>query len=301
MRKTILVAGATGNLGLRIVKALLRHDANIIALVRHGADEDKLGILELLGAKVIKADMLHEKELAAACEGVHCVVSALSGLEDVIIDVQKTLLNAAINAGVKRFIPSDFSLDFTNLPAGRNRNLDLRRTFHQYAEKKDIALTSIFNGAFMELLTTDMPMILFKQKRILYWGKADHKLVFTTMDDTAVFTAKIALDPSTPRHVKINSDYLSAREMATIVSDVTESKFKLFSPGGLGLLSFIIKIAKTIAPSKGELYPAWQGMQYMRDMMDERGKIDIFDKGRYDDLKWMRVKAFLLNHKSAKV
>jgi hypothetical protein len=37
----------------------------------------------------------------------------------------------AIAAGVPRFIPSDFSADFTKLPAGENRNFDLRRAFQK--------------------------------------------------------------------------------------------------------------------------------------------------------------------------
>jgi uncharacterized protein YbjT (DUF2867 family) len=297
MTTKILVAGATGNLGFRLVKALIKNEAEVIALVRNNTNENKIRELESLGAKVAQVDMANVHEIEKACIGVHCVVSALSGLEDVIISTQKRLIDAAVLAGVPRFIPSDFSLDFTNLPEGRNRNLDWRRAFHKYAEGKKITLTSIFNGAFMELLTGDMPMILSKPKRILCWGKTDHKLVFTTMDDVAAYTAKAALDTSTPRYLKINSDYISAKEMAKVVTEVTGNTFKTFSPGGSGLLSVIIKITKTLAPSKNELYPAWQGMQYMRDMMNERGIIDTFNNNRYVGLQWKSVKDFLIENK----
>ena len=49
-----------------------------------------------------------------------------------IIDAQKVLLEGAIVAGVPRFIPSDYSLDFTKFIDGENRNLDLRRAFNIY-------------------------------------------------------------------------------------------------------------------------------------------------------------------------
>ena len=39
---TILVAGATGNLGVRIAAALRERGANVRALVRHGTARDKL-------------------------------------------------------------------------------------------------------------------------------------------------------------------------------------------------------------------------------------------------------------------
>jgi hypothetical protein len=42
-------------------------------------------------------------------------VSALAGLRETIIDAQKVFLDAAVEANVQRFIPSDYSSDFTNL------------------------------------------------------------------------------------------------------------------------------------------------------------------------------------------
>jgi nucleoside-diphosphate-sugar epimerase len=293
MSKVIVVAGATGNLGERIVIALLKKNAEVRVLVRPTSNAEKINSLQKLGAKIYSVNMTSTQEMAEVCKGADCVVSALSGLEDVIVDAQKILLDAAVAEGVRRFIPSDFSLDFTNLPAGQNRNLDFRRKFHQYLHTKNIAATTIFNGPFADLLKDEMPMILFKQKKILYWGNADYRMDFTTMDDTAEFTAYVALDPSTPRFLKIAGDLITARELATTMSDITGTTFRLFRPGGLGLLGVIIKIAKTIAPGKKELYPAWQGMQYMRDMLDERGKIDVYDNNRYPEIKWTSVKEML--------
>jgi len=144
----------------------------------------------------------------------------------VIVDAQAALLEAAVRAGVPRFIPSDYSIDFTRLSAGENRNLDLRREFHDRLDRAPIAATTVFCGAFTELLVGPMPLILFKVRRILCWGSPDQRMDFTAMDDAAVFTAKAALDPSTPRHLRIAGDQLSARELATIASNVTGRKFR---------------------------------------------------------------------------
>src|SRR5208283_1948772 len=140
------------------------------------------------------------------------------------------LLDAAIIAGVPRFIPSDYSIDFTKFPPGENRNLDLRREFHQRLDKASIRATTIFNGAFAEMLTGQMPLILFKRKRVLYWGDADQRMAFTTIDDTAAFTASAALDPSTPRFLRIAGDQLSARELTAVVSEVTERSSACSTP-----------------------------------------------------------------------
>jgi len=286
MKKSILVAGGTGNLGGKIVRALVGNGADVRAIVRASSDPEKVNQLKQLGVQVIPLDMSDKVALTKACEGVSCVVSALAGLEDVIVDTQKALLDAAVAAGVPRFIPSDYSLDFTLLPAGGNRNLDFRRVFRTYIDAAPIAATSIFNGAFTDMLTGQMPLVLFNINKILAWGNPDHSMPFTTIADTAVYTAHVALDPSTPRFLRIAGDQRSAREMQAVASKVTGKAYGLLLPGGLGLLGMIIKIARTIAPGKQELYPAWQGMQYMHNMLDERSVLKEVDNNRYAGMQW---------------
>jgi hypothetical protein len=214
----------------------------------------------------------------------------------VIVDTQSVLLDAAIAAGVPRFIPSDYSIDFTKFPPGENRNLDLRRDFHRYLDKTSISATTIFNGAFAELLTGQMPLIFFKLKRILYWGNADQLMDFTTMDDTAAFTANAALDPSTPRILRIAGDQVSARELTAVMSEVTGKKFRLLRAGGLGMLGTLIKVARTVAPGEKEAYPAWQGMQYMRNMFDGFAKLEPLDNDRYPNMHWTTLRDVLSAH-----
>ncbi|RYE28639.1 MAG: NAD-dependent epimerase/dehydratase family protein, partial [Sphingobacteriaceae bacterium] len=204
MKKKILVAGATGDLGGRIVKALLSKNAEVIALVRHGADQTKTDQLAAIGATVIKADTNNFDEVKKACTGVSCVVSALAGLHDVIVDAQTLLLNAAVAAGVPRFIPSDYSTNFTNLPEGENRNFDLRKQFHQKLDQTNIAYTSIFIGAFSDILMYGTPLYNLKNNTIGFWGEnPDFKLDFTTKDNTAAYTAAVALDDSAPKILQI--------------------------------------------------------------------------------------------------
>jgi hypothetical protein len=206
--------------------------------------------LQQLGVTIASVDWSSAFEVAAACSGAACVVSALQGLRDVIVETQSVLLDAAIKAGVPRFIPSDYSIDFTKFPPGENRNLDLRRDFHKRLDKTSISATTIFNGAFADMLTGQMPLILFKLKRVLYWGDADQRMDFTTMDDTATFTACAALDPSTPRFLRIAGDQLSARELTAVASEVTGKKFRLFRAGGLGMLGALIKVAARSLPER---------------------------------------------------
>lgn len=300
MKKTIVIAGATGDLGGRIVKALLKKGAEVHALVRTSTEVDKVRKLEQSGVKVFKIDMSDSKEIAKACEGASCVVSALAGLHDVIITTQKKLLDGAVMADVPHFIPSDFSIDFTNLEVGKNRNLDLRREFHQYLDESPIASTTIFNGPFMDLLTGQMPMIMDKQKWILYWGNPDQSIDFTTMNDTAEYTANVALDDTAPQFLRIAGDQMTPRQMVKVVSDVTGKEFSLFKAGGIGLINTIIKTMKFFSPAEKDLYPIWQGMQYMRDMMEGRVVIKTYDNNRYEGMNWTSVRELLTTNEATK-
>jgi uncharacterized protein YbjT (DUF2867 family) len=297
MSKTIVVVGATGNLGGKISNALLAKGVIVKAIVRLSTDQNKINELSAKGIVVCKVDMTKVADIAQHCVGAHCVVSALAGLRETIIDTQKIVLDAAVAAKVPRFIPSDYSSDFTNLVNGENRNLDLRREFHTYLDNAPIRATTIFNGPFMDLLTTDMPLILTKQKRILCWGNANQIIEFTTTYNVAEFTAEVAVDEATPRYLRIAGDTLSCTDFVQLLTQLTGTPYKLFRPGGIGLLNFMIKLIRFFSPSTNELYPAWQGMQYMRDMMEGRIIFEPYANTNYPNIKWTNVKEFLIAQK----
>ena len=289
----IIIAGATGHLGGLIATCLLQGGARVTALVRRGTAPVQAAALKERGADVIEVDYGNEAGLARACEGGACVVSALSGLREVIVDTQTALLNAAVKAGVPRFIPSDFSIDYTKLLAGSNRNLDLRREFSERLNKAPIKATSILNGMFADLLTGQAPVVLSGLKRVVYWGNADQPMDFTTIADTAAFTAAAALDPSTPRFLRIAGEVASARDLKRIAGEAKGHAFGLFRAGGLGRLQSIIKITRFLFPAKKEVFPAWQGMQYMHNMFTGLPKLTPLDNDRYPNLRWTALKTVL--------
>ena len=290
MAPTIVLAGAAGDLGARIAKALVRRGAVVRALVRNEAAAGDTDRLTGLGAVVAPADMADAGSVAAACEGAACVVSALNGLREVIVDRQGVLLDGAVKAGVPRFIPSDYSADFTKTRPGDNRNLDLRREFMARADRASIQVTSVLNGAFMDMLGAEMPIIQPRIRRVLHWGSADQPLDFTTKDDAAAFTAAAALDGAAPRVLRVAGDTVSARGIAGTMTDVTGEQYRTLRAGGIGSLGVLIRLAKIVAPQPRAAFPPWQGMQYMRDMFSGRGKLHPLDNDRYPGLRWTSVR-----------
>ncbi len=286
----VLLAGATGALGSRIAAALRGRGAAVRALLRRGTAPDRAEALRGIGVGTVEANLDDEAEVAAACRGAACVVSALNGLAPTILGTQGVLLRAAVAAGVPRFIPSDFALDFTRTRPGENRNLDLRRDFHRVLDAAPVRATSILNGGFTDLIVGPAPFILFPIKRVLHFGDADQPVDFTTMDDTAAFTARAALDPDAPRILRISGEETSPRGIAASASMATGQSFTTMRAGSLATLSGLIVAARTVMPGKTQVFPPFQGLQYMRDMFSGRGKLGPLDNARYPGLRWTSVR-----------
>ena len=290
----IVLAGATGNLGQRVARELRLRGANLRAIVRSGTEKLRLERLTQLGVEIIEVDLRSKQNLVHACRGASCVVSTLLGLRETMIEAQSSLLEAAVEAGVPRFIPSDYCMDFTTLTPGKNRNLDLHREFRALLLKAPIRSTAIFNGAFMDLLTGEAPLVLFKINRVLYWGERPNQLMdFTTMDDTAAFTAEAALDTTTPSILKISGEQVSAKGLVKIASDVSGRNFSRLRGGSLKRLELIFKITRTLTAQSSEPFPVWQGMQYLYSMFDGSGTLTSLDNARYANLQWTGVREVL--------
>jgi nucleoside-diphosphate-sugar epimerase len=285
MNKNILVAGGTGNLGHRIIKALLERGANVRAVVRAESDPAKVAELARLGAEVLPVDLADGAALTQACVGMACVVSAVAGLREVIVEGQAVLLAAAVAAGVPRFIPSDFSSDYTQQPVGENRNFDLRHEFKVHLDQAPIAATSILNGAFAEVLTYGIPLLDFRRQQVGYWEDADWKIDFTTMDDTAAFTAAAALDADAPRLLRIASFQLSPRELAATAEAAGRGTFDVVRLGSRADLAAHIAQARAANPAgEHQLYADWQQLQYMRSMFSVQN--NSLANARYPALTW---------------
>jgi hypothetical protein len=299
MAMKISVAGATGNLGARITRFLLQHGVEVVAIARMGTAEDKTRMLQSLGAKAVVVDMSDATAVAKACAGASCFISVVQGLRDVIVDTQSVLLDAAIAAGVPRFIPSDFSTDFTKLPVGENRNFDLRREFHKRLDVAPIGSTAIFNGAFGEILTYNVPLLDFKKKVVGYWEDPDWRIDFTTMDDTAAYTAAAAIDPTTPRALRIASFQVTPRELQKFTEETLKTAFALTRLGTRNDLGACNRSERAAHPEgETELYPSWQQSQYMHSMFSTQH--ESLDNSRYPELKWTQLQELITGRLLAK-
>lgn len=111
MPDTVLVTGASGGTGRRLLERLEPTDFHVRALTRSCR---KVGTLEALGADdVVVGDLLNPDDAAAAvqgCDAVLCAVGTTPGLADLLGEevVDGTgvvnLVNAAVAADVEQFV-----------------------------------------------------------------------------------------------------------------------------------------------------------------------------------------------------
>ncbi|WP_150306606.1 NmrA family NAD(P)-binding protein [Planctomonas psychrotolerans] len=289
----ILLAGATGDFGHRIARELLARNATVRALTRPGTDSHAVERLRAFGVAVVETDYADGNGLREAMRDVDCVVSAVNGLEPVILTAQTQLLDAAVAAGVPRFIPSDYSIDYTTIQDGSNRNLQLRRDFRIRLDAAPIRATSVLIGAFADMLTGVAPIILFGRRRVLYWRSATQGMDFTTKDDAASFIAEAALDVEAPRFLRIAGDTVSARDLTALMTDVSGTRFRATFAGGIRLLRLMARIGRGLSKEKGDAFPAWQGMQYLANMYSGDGKFHALDNDRYGIRRWASARDVL--------
>jgi hypothetical protein len=305
----IVVAGAQGHLGKLVCESLKLRAQNqsrpvqIRGLARKGGAHSGSVIPDSSGEKVSEQQLIiesvdygNENDLKRVCTGAYCVVSALQGPKDVIVGIQSRLLKAAIAGNVKRFIPSDFSVDFNKLPEGANRNFDFRIQFHKAADsliqqsKSTIKLTSVYQGAFTELLASGRFLFDFKKRQIAYFGSPDTIMEFTTWKNTAEFTAAAALDLNpVPRSLYIAGKLITPKEAQKVAKQVTGADFKLKRLMSVGMLSFMISVLKFFKPENNKPMPMWVGMQYAYCMAIGPTLPEHLDNERYQGIDWTGV------------
>lgn len=295
---TVLIAGATGDLGHRIVRELLAADpaVSLRVLTRPGGGTAHAMYGEQARVTIREAAYTDRAGLAAALSGADVVVSAVSGARAVILDAQRALLAAAVQAGVTRFIPSDYSADYRRITPGSNRNFELRRTFAADLDAAPLRVTSVLNGAFADMLTGQAPMILFTRQRVLFWSSPDQLLDFTTKDDVARTVAHTALADAAPRVIEVAGDRVTARDIARTMTELTGTTFTTQWAGTTGMLSGMARMGRRISKDEEATFPAWQGMQYFVSMFSGEAELHHVDNDRYGPQDWTTVRDVLEAH-----
>ncbi|KAL1629108.1 hypothetical protein SLS56_005551 [Neofusicoccum ribis] len=204
------------------------------------------------GVASIKVDLSSKNQLVSAFQGMDAVVSAVP---NPILSTEKTVIDAAIQAAVKRIIPSEFS---TNMESAVARKLPI---LHGKSEVRDYItsimreqaassfshrfdITSIFptgtgttwssvnNGPFIEMcLKFGSLGPSIAQKTAVFHNGGDNVVGTSRLSDIAIAVAKV-LDPAHFEETANTSIYMysaaiSERYLTQLASEVAGVEFKV--------------------------------------------------------------------------
>lgn len=275
MNVNILVLGA-GELGLSVLEALAVHPlrqerhARISVLLRQAtldsAAPDKKKLIQhirALGADFEAADVANASvaELAAVFSGFDVVVSCTgTGLPP---GTQVKLLEAAVEAKVKRYFPWQFGMDYDVIGEGSSQDLfdeqlEVRRGLRAQSEVDWVIVST---GLFMSFLFLEaFGVVDFGRRTVRALGSWDNTITLTTPRDIGRITAEVVLDPREIQRqvVYTAGDTISYSALADLVESRLGVKFQreLWDKGELRRQmeegpSTMVKYRDTFAQGRG--------------------------------------------------
>ncbi|KAH7077928.1 oxidoreductase CipA-like protein [Paraphoma chrysanthemicola] len=218
---TIGLAGATGNLGVPILSALLTAGYTVTVLSRIGGNSSKITAHTNLTVKSV--DFASAHSLREALEGVEVVVSCVATSA---MGSQNPLIDACIAAGVRRFIPAEFGMDSQNPLAMQLPVCAMKVSTQTYLREqsrlhKDFTWTAIANGLFLDW-GIEMGFIVDAKKHTatLYNG-GDVPFSATTLTDIAKAVVGVVsnLSATADRVVYVHSACVTQNQLIQYVKD----------------------------------------------------------------------------------
>lgn len=199
MAPSVIVVGAGGNMGPFIMQALISHkkDFNRIAILTAPERTDKFAKYESQGVEVIGGSFAD----VTSYKGFDAVIS-LAG--NAIMGDQPKMIDAAIAAGARHFIPSEFGVDIGQTPFLTERYFKDKHITrdHLRAKAKEFPgfhYTLVLIGAFAETLALTPVFGLDSEKKTFtYYGDAENEVSLSSMPDTARYTVESILMPFEP-------------------------------------------------------------------------------------------------------
>jgi uncharacterized protein YbjT (DUF2867 family) len=266
---TILVVGATGDLGGRVVDALLARGKRVRALVREGTDSRRLSAK---GVEIARGDMLDPASLERAMRGVDAVVTTAAGytrrrkgdsLEKVDNRGNRNLVDVAQRTGIKRFV---FTSILTCDQARDVPHFWQKKLIEDHLEASGTPFVALRPGAFLGGGSARFILRGLKKGRMMSFGSPTVRWTYIHPDDVARCLALAVDEPrAVGRRIDLGTDRpVSTAELADIFTRLLGRKV---APSVGSLL--VLKAVGTI----GGLF-----LPFMHDMM-AMGR--YFETGKY--------------------
>lgn len=145
--KNVVLAGAAGNLGTAILASLTASNKFNITVFSRSGSTSKFPT----GTKVVEVDYSSVESLTSALAGQDALISAFASLA---VGGQNNLIDAALAAGVKRFLPSEFGSNLSNPKTRALPVFAMKVSTQEYLVEKcknsSLSYTLVHNGPFLD-------------------------------------------------------------------------------------------------------------------------------------------------------
>ncbi len=219
MKRTLLVTGASGHLGRRVVELLLERGAGpVIATTRH---PEKLSDLAARGVDVREADFDRPETLATAFEGANrllLISTDAVGQPGRRFQQHKRAIEAAVRAGVRHIVYTSL---FGVAPDSPITIADDHLQTEQALEASGIGFTALRNNLYTDLLLMSLPQAVASGK--LYAAAGDGGAAYVTREDCAhAAAAALASDFEGTRRLGITGpSVVTYQELAALASELS--------------------------------------------------------------------------------
>lgn len=221
--KKVALAGATGNLGPHILRNLLHAGFEVVILSRKNSKSTDT-LPHHPKQSVAFVDYKDQPSLEAALEGVDAVVSNLSAPA---IHLQKTLIEASIAAGVKRYLPSEFGSDLSepeirSLPLFASKWSIQKYLFEAVVQNSQFSYTILCNGPFLDWSIAHKLIMDLRNHAITYYDGGDVKFSATTLASIGKAVAGIMSKPDQTKNrtVYVQDVAVSQKELVELAESI---------------------------------------------------------------------------------
>ncbi|CEN61260.1 hypothetical protein ASPCAL07922 [Aspergillus calidoustus] len=222
----IAIAGGSGNVASEIIDVLVatkKHE--ILIFSRKDAPAGK----PVEGVTWIKPDYDSVEQLTQTLQGVHTLLSFVTEQEGAESPIQKRLITAAVQAGVKRFAPSEWATSTTQHLPWYAYKAEIRRYLTELNKDKKVLEYTLFQpGLFANYFTRpyksstyihqiETPIDFEKRRAILVEDGDEGVITLTTVQDFAAVVARaIEYEGEWPVVSGIRGTTLSVRELIAL-------------------------------------------------------------------------------------
>lgn len=183
--KSFAIVGAGPHIGIPIVKAFLAIGAPILVIARPTSTNTSALPDDDLNLKVVRADYTSASEVSAVLREnkVDVLISTVTFFFGGVV-VQDVLADAAKEAGVKLFVPSEFSVSPPTVGLAHEKY-----AFAVYAKSIGLPTLRVYNGLFHDFVPWLTALTETGKFHIV--GKGDMPGSFTAISDVAGYVAHI--------------------------------------------------------------------------------------------------------------